>query len=55
MTTFKTLTIAATLALAPGIALAMGCSSDKHQQAQSCATGASWDAATQTCVPTASS
>lgn len=55
MTTLKTLTIAATLALAPGIALAMGCDSSKHEQAQSCATGSSWDSASQTCVPTASS
>lgn len=56
MTTLKALTIAATLTLTPSLALAMGCSGSKHeQQAQSCATGASWDVATQTCKPTASS
>lgn len=54
MTTFKTLTIAATLTLLPGFAMAM-CSGAKHQQVQSCAVGTSWDATTQTCVPTANS
>lgn len=56
MTTFKALTIAATLTLTAGSALAMGCNSAKHeQQAQSCAAGTSWDAATSSCKPTASS
>jgi hypothetical protein len=55
MTTLKTLTIAATLILAPSLSLAMGCSGAKHQQAQSCATGTAWDAASQTCIPSASS
>jgi hypothetical protein len=54
MTTFKALTIAAALALTPGLALAM-CSGAKHQQAQSCAVGTAWDAASQSCQPTASS
>ena len=55
MTTFKALTIAAALTLTPGLALAM-CSGAKHeQQAQSCATGAAWDAASQSCKPVASS
>lgn len=54
MTTFKALTIAAALTLTPGLALAM-CSGAKHQQAQSCATGTSWDAGTQSCQPIASS
>ena len=56
MTTFKALTIAATLTLTAGSALAMGCSGYKHeQQAQSCAAGAAWDAATQSCKPVANS
>lgn len=56
MTTFKAIAIAATLTLTPSLALAMGCSGNKHeQQAQSCATGSSWDAASQTCKPLASS
>ena len=54
MTTLKVMTIAATLSLAPGLALAM-CSGAKHQQAQSCADGSTWDSASQSCVPIASS
>lgn len=53
MTTLKVMTIAAALSLAPGLALAM-CSSKQHQ-AQSCVEGSTWDSATQTCVPIASS
>lgn len=55
MTTLKTLTVAAVLTLAPTLTLAMGCSGAKHQQAQSCASGATWDATAQTCVPVVSS
>ena len=54
MTTFKALTIAATLTLTPAMALAM-CSEGKHQQAQSCASGSAWNAETQSCQPIASS
>lgn len=53
MTTLKVMTVAAVLAIAPGLAMA-GCSS-KHQQAQTCMDGTNWDSATQTCVPVASS
>lgn len=55
MTTLKVVTIAAALSLAPGLALAMGCSHSKQQQAQSCADGNTWDSATRSCVPIASS
>ena len=53
MTTLKVMTIAGVLALAPSLSMAM-CSS-KHQQAQSCASGMTWDSASQSCVPAASS
>ncbi|MCU9838049.1 MULTISPECIES: adenylosuccinate lyase [Ruegeria] len=48
--TFKTLTCAVVLAMAPLSALAMGCSSRGHEQTQSCAPGTQWDAASQSCV-----
>jgi hypothetical protein len=54
MTTLKVMTIAATLSLAPGLALAM-CTGAEHVKVQSCADGSTWDSATQTCVPVASS
>ncbi len=54
MTTLKVMTIAAALSLAPGLALAIGCSHSK-QQAQTCVDGSTWDTATQSCVPIASS
>lgn len=48
----KTKILAATLALAlaPSMALAMGCNSLKHQQAASCAPGSTWDADQGACV-----
>lgn len=56
MTTFKTLALAAAMASLPGLSFAMGCNYGKHEtQAQSCISGTSWDAATQSCVPTANS
>lgn len=55
MTTLKAMTISAALALTPGLALAMGCSHSKQQQAQSCVEGSTWDSASQSCVPVASS
>jgi hypothetical protein len=54
MTTLKVMTIAATLSLAPGLALAM-CSGSKMQQAQSCAAGTTWDSSSQACVPVVNS
>jgi hypothetical protein len=53
MKTLKVMTVAGILAIAPGLAMA-GCS-DKHQQAQTCISGSTWDSSTQTCVPIASS
>ena len=53
MTTLKVMFIAGVLAIAPGLAMA-GCSS-KHQQAQNCIEGTTWDGASQACVPIASS
>lgn len=53
MTTLKVMTVAGILAIAPGLAMA-GCNF-KHQQAQSCADGATWDNEAQTCVPVVSS
>ncbi len=54
MTTLKVMTIAGVLAIAPGLAMAM-CDDYKNQQAQTCIAGTSWDSATQSCVPIASS
>lgn len=50
---FHTLFAALALTLVPALAQA-SCGIGK-QQAQSCATGSTWDAASQTCVPQASS
>lgn len=49
----KTIVAATVLALAPAIGFAM--CSDREHQAQSCATGTTWDADKQACVPQASS
>ena len=46
---------AAALILSPAIATAMGCSGHEDKQAMSCASGTSYDIATGTCVPSASS
>ncbi len=47
----KTAIATLALALAPSIALAMGCSSDhRMQEAMSCAEGSVWDAEAGTCV-----
>ncbi|MBZ8118650.1 adenylosuccinate lyase [Roseovarius sp. LXJ103] len=51
----KILTAAFALAMVPGIAVAKTCNYGKSEQAMSCATGSSFDAATGTCVPVASS
>ncbi len=52
----RTMMIAAVLALGTSTsAVAMGCNSNKGQQAMSCADGSTWDANTQTCVPIVSS
>ncbi|MEB8388065.1 hypothetical protein OO012_12560 [Rhodobacteraceae bacterium KMM 6894] len=53
--TTKFLTAAFVLALTPGFAFAMGCSHGNHDQAMSCAAGSTYDTATATCVPVASS
>lgn len=45
---FKTLTCAAVIALMPAVSFAF-CSGKSHQ-AQSCAVGTVWDAATKSCV-----
>ena len=51
----KTLAVALALTLAPTLGLAMGCNYGKHeQQAMSCAAGTTFDADTNTCVPTTS-
>lgn len=46
----KTLLAAAALALAPGLAYAMGGCSSVHQTASSCADGQVWDASSQSCI-----
>lgn len=51
---FKTLLAALVLMLAPGMALAMGCS-DLRQTTASCADGQIWDSASQSCVTPISS
>ena len=50
--TIKTAALTAVLALAPSLALAMGCSGFGHEteQAMSCAEGTVWDAETETCI-----
>ena len=49
---FKTVLFAATLAVLPGLSMAMGCNSLKHDTtAMSCAEGTMMDAETGTCVP----
>lgn len=51
-----TIVLALALTLAPGLALAMGCSHGKSKvQAMTCADGATYDAATATCIPVTSS
>ena len=47
--TFKTVLTALALTCLPAVSFAMGCSGSDHQ-AQSCATGSVWDAASNTCV-----
>lgn len=49
--TAKTLLITAALTVLPGIAMAMGCSHGKEQQAMSCVQGSAWDSDTQSCKP----
>jgi len=39
----------------PSFAMAAGCSYGKDRQAMSCAEGTTWDSATSTCTPVASS
>lgn len=51
----KTLLAAAALALAPGIAFAMGGCGSMQQSAAACGDGQVWDAATQSCVTPISS
>lgn len=51
----KTLLAAFVLMAMPGFAYATGCSWGSHEVTMSCADGATWDAETQTCVPTATS
>lgn len=52
----KTLLAALALTVAPGFALAYSCNFDRIDTASmTCAEGSAWDAATQTCVPVASS
>jgi uncharacterized protein YdeI (BOF family) len=54
--TMKLKTLLAALALTTTPALAMAeCSFKQEQVTMSCAEGTQWDAASQTCVPTASS
>ena len=49
----KTLAVALTLTLAPTLSFAQGCNYGKpEQQAMSCATGSTYDATTNSCVPT---
>lgn len=51
----KTLAVALALTLAPGLSLAMGCNYGTHQQqAMTCAPGTTFNAETNTCVPTTS-
>lgn len=50
----KTVLMALALTLAPALAVAEGCSFGKHQQAMSCAAGTTYDADTNSCVPTTS-
>jgi hypothetical protein len=49
---FKTTLAVIALSLAPGLALAQGCNGDKvkDETASSCTPGATWDAATSSCV-----
>jgi hypothetical protein len=54
MTTLKTVALAAALVASPALAFA-GCNYGKIEQVQSCASGSTWDVATQSCVPIASS
>lgn len=46
----KTFTVALCLTLAPTLSFAMGCNGAKHEQAQSCAAGTTYDADSQSCV-----
>ena len=49
----KTLAVAAVLTALPTLSLAMGCNYGKYeQQAQSCAPGTTYDAASNSCVAT---
>lgn len=53
--TTKTLAVALALTLAPALALAEGCNYGKMQkQAMSCAAGTTYDAGTNSCLPTTS-
>lgn len=53
--TTKTLAVALALTLAPAFALAEGCNYGKaQQQAMSCAAGTTYDAGTNSCLPTTS-
>lgn len=49
--TFKTLAIALALTAVPTLSLAEGCFHGKEKQAMSCATGTTYDSATNTCMP----
>ncbi|MDG4648067.1 carbohydrate-binding module family 14 protein [Roseibacterium sp. SDUM158017] len=51
----KTILAAFVLAAAPGLAMAECSWGSMQQTTMSCSDGTSWDAATQSCVPTASS
>ncbi len=55
MTKIKTLLAAAALVSAPALAMADCSWGSAHEVSMSCATGSSWDAESQTCVPTVSS
>lgn len=51
----KTVLVALALTLAPTLSVAMGCNYGKQeQQAMSCAPGTTFNAETNTCVPTTS-
>lgn len=54
MSKIQTLLVAALLAMAPGLALAE-CGWGTHEMTMTCAQGTSWDADSQSCVPTATS
>lgn len=51
----KTLLAAAALALAPGLAFAMGGCGSMQQSASACSDGQVWDAALQSCITPPSS